>query len=307
MELKKPLDFNEQVRRLEKHGMQVSNENFAIRILREINYYRFTGYALQFRINPHLSEYVSGTNFEQVYRLYLFDVQLRDLFRKYIEKVEVYYRTQIAHGFVMNKCLEEPHDQHYNEENFYYKKGYRQVFESFNRQMNYYKNSLIVKHHERKYGSKMPLWAMTELLSFSNISKLYGSMYISEKERVAAEIGISYETLENHLHCMAVLRNKCAHAARLYNTTFNPPARFNRSFLRKHPEIKNNSLFAYTLVLVKRLPDFESKERLVRELVSVIEEYREDIDTSLIGFPEKYAEILENSMNGGMNSENSGE
>ena len=51
---------------------------------------------------------------------------------------------------------------------------------------------------------------------------------------------IRKDTLENHLHCLAVLRNKCAHAARMYNTDFNPPAKFTTSFLRKHPEIKNN-------------------------------------------------------------------
>ena len=70
----------------------------------------------------------------------------------------------------------------------------------------------------------MPLWVMVELMSFSNISKLYSSMYISEKETIAQAVGIKYKTLENHLHCLSVLRNKCAHAARLYNTEFNPPA-----------------------------------------------------------------------------------
>ena len=47
---------------------------------------------------------------------------------------------------------------------------------------------------------------------------------------------VGKDTLENHLHCLSVLRNKCAHAARMYNTDFNPPAKFTSSFLRKHPE-----------------------------------------------------------------------
>ena len=89
--------------------------------------------------------------------------------------------------------------------------------------------------------------------------KLYSSMYYSEKDAIAHMVGIGRDTLENHLHCLSVLRNKCAHAARMYNTDFNPPAKFTTSFLRKHPEIKNNSLFAYTLVLLKRLPDESSK------------------------------------------------
>lgn len=107
---------------------------------------------------------------------------------------------------------------------------------------------------------------------------------------------IRKDTLENHLHCLAVLRDKCAHAARMYNTDFNPPAKFTTSFLRKHPEIKNNSLFAYTLVLLKRLPDEESKKSLIQTVETVINEYRSDIDLNLIGFPDNYLEIMENNL-----------
>ena len=131
-----------------------------------------------------------------------------------------------------------------------------------------------------------------KIMSFSNMSKLYSSMYYSEKDAIARMVGVGKDTLENHLHCLSVLRNKCAHAARMYNTDFNPPAKFTTTFLRKHPEIKNNSLFAYTLVLLKRLPDEESKKSLVRTVETVIDEYRSDIDLSLIGFPENYLEIM---------------
>ena len=103
-------------------------------------------------------------------------------------------------------------------------------------------------------------------------------------------------TLENHLHCLSVLRNKCAHAARMYNTDFNPPAKFTKSFLRKHPEIKNNSLFAYTLVLLKRIPDEDSKKSLIQTVEMLMEEYKDDIDMGLIGFPENYVEIMKNNL-----------
>jgi abortive infection bacteriophage resistance protein len=49
---------------------------------------------------------------------------------------------------------------------------------------------------------------------------------ISDKEKA--------KTLENHLRCLPVLRNKCAHAARMYNTDFNPTAKFTASFLRNN-------------------------------------------------------------------------
>ena len=49
MVLKKPLTFDEQLERLEVHGIVVTNREKAIEILKRVNYYRFTGYALQFR------------------------------------------------------------------------------------------------------------------------------------------------------------------------------------------------------------------------------------------------------------------
>lgn len=189
-----------------------------------------------------------------------------------------------------------PHDQHYDENNFLNKKGYNEVMDSFKKEKNYYKDSLIVKHHKLMYSGKMPLWVIVELMSFSNTSKLYNSMYPSEKDAISTQVGIGADTLENHLHCLAVLRNKCAHAARLYNTDFNPPAKFTRVFLKKHPEIKNNSLFAYTLVLIKRLPEKDIKNELIKDLSDVIEDYQRVVDLSKIGFPENYKDILKNSI-----------
>ena len=118
------------------------------------------------------------------------DEILRDTFRRYIEKAEVYYRTQIAYGFSIAKCTEAPYDQHYDENNFYNKKGYKEVMENFSREKNYYKDSLIVKHHKIKYSSRMPLWVIVELMSFSNMSKLYSSMYYSEKDAIARMVGV---------------------------------------------------------------------------------------------------------------------
>lgn len=244
--------------------MVISDETVAVRVLETVNYYRLTGYALQFREDPKYSTYLEETTFESIYHLYLVDERLRDLFRMYIEKAEIYYRTQIAYGFASVKCTEPPYDQHYDDQNFYNKVGYHEVLDHFEREKNYYKDSLIVKHHKIKYANKMPLWVMVELMSFSNLSKLYSAMYFSEKDVIAQSIGVGRDTLENHLHCLAVLRN--------------------------------NSLFAYALVLLKRLPDPKSKRGLLTVIENVIEEYKEDIDMKLIGFPNNYIDILKNNI-----------
>lgn len=296
MDLKKPLTFEEQLQKLKEQGIVIDDEHKALQILKEINYYRFTGYALQFRTTPQNSRYIDGTAFERVYHIYLADERLRDLFRMYLEKAEVYYKSQISYWFSVKKCTEPPYDQHYDKNNFYNQEGYQEVLNNFKRETSYYKDSLIVKHHKTKYANKMPLWVMVELMSFSNLSKLYSSMYFSDKDMIAQAVGVGRDTLENHLHCLAVLRNKCAHAARLYNTQFNPPAKFTSAFLRANPEIINNSLFAYTLILLKRLPAQKSKCDFAEEVFTVIEQYKDDIEMARIGFPDNYIKILKNNI-----------
>ncbi len=127
MDLKAPLSFNEQLEKLKEHGMLIDDESKAIEYLKQVNYYRFTGYALQFRKSPDKSEYVEGTTFDKVKHLYQLDVNLRDIFRKYIEILEVYYRTQIAYGFSIRKCVAPPHNQHYDKANFFGKDFYDEI------------------------------------------------------------------------------------------------------------------------------------------------------------------------------------
>jgi len=292
-ELKEPYSFEQQLNKLIEHGMICEDTDAVLDFLKKKNYYRITGYALQQRVSAHDSNYSDGTTFDNIYKIYLFDQAIRNILRKYIEIAEIYYRTQISYGFAMQKCTAPPHDQHYDENNFYKKDGYKGVMDNFQREKKHYEDSLIMKHHKSKYNSRLPLWAMVEMMSFSDLSKLYSSMYISEQDYISTAVGTGSKMLKNNLHCLSVLRNKCAHGARLYNTRLNPAARFNSSFLRSNPDFKSDTLFAYILVLLKRLPDSDCKRSFVTEIMAAIEQYKEDIDFTLIGMPSNYEELLE--------------
>ena len=70
MELKQPMSYEEQLHRLIMHGIVVDDRERAIDILKRVNYYRFTGYALQFRVSQEDSTHVENTNLAKVYNLY---------------------------------------------------------------------------------------------------------------------------------------------------------------------------------------------------------------------------------------------
>lgn len=245
MELKTPLTLEKQIEKLEKHGMLIQSKERAMLFLQKVNYYRFTGYVLENRKEDNNSDYLSGITFEQVQKRYEFDVEMRHILRKAVECAEVYYRTLIAYNFSMRKCLAPPHDQHYDRNNYYFKDKFDKLIEQIKKEENYYHDSLVINHHKKKYDNKMPLWVLVEIMTVSTLSKFYSCMYISDQNAIASSIGTSASILKNNLHCLAVIRNRCAHAGRLYGKTFNPPARFGRKFLQRHPEIQTDTLFIW--------------------------------------------------------------
>lgn len=292
MDLKQPLSFDAQVAQLQTHGLIVDDVNEAVSFLKMVSYYKFTGYTLQFRKDAQSSDLLPGHHFSEIRKLYEFDVELRQLLRGYLEIIEVFYKTQISNIFASEKCTTPPYDQHYDENNYYDKVGFNHILQNFDKECGYYADSLIVKHHKEYYDGKMPLWVMAELMSFSSVSKLYNAMYISSKENISKRLNVGPKNLENHLHCMSVLRNKCSHNARLLNTRFHPPVRLSRDFLTAYPMVDNASLFAYLLVLARRLPTAAAHQSFVIELYSLLQKYTDVLDLTLLGFPSNYRTIL---------------
>lgn len=296
MELKKPLSYKNQISRLIESGMRVDDSEKARRILSEVNYYRFIGYALQFRKDPGKSIYTPGTCFDDVYNIYVFDAKLRNILKPYLERVELLFRTRIAYGFSMSKCQKPPHDAHYLECNFYNKEGYRRIIKSLKREEEYNKDLLVVKHHKEKYDDKMPLWVLVELMSFSNLSKLYSAMYKTEQEVIAYSVKTKPLILANHLHCLSILRNKCAHGARLYDIKFSPPVKLGKSTLLKNKGLLNDTFFAYLIALIRRLPSHSDKKILVEEFLDLVSHYDDCIELKRLGCMNGYENVLKSEL-----------
>lgn len=58
--------------------------------------------------------------------------------------------------------------------------------------------------------------------------------------------------------------------------------------MKKYPKAKNNSLFIYVLILLKRLPNAKIKMAMLNAVQTVIEEYQDNVDLTLIGFSENF-------------------
>ena len=69
------LPLDKQIELLEGRGLTIANKEYAIKVLANVNYYRFSAYSLTLRTND---QFAVGTTFEDICRLYNFDLRLRN-------------------------------------------------------------------------------------------------------------------------------------------------------------------------------------------------------------------------------------
>ena len=76
---KQPLTIKKQITLLEKRGLAIPDKSRAERLLTNISYYRLSAYMLPFKPNKILDDerFSTGTTWDDVYNLYVFDRKLR--------------------------------------------------------------------------------------------------------------------------------------------------------------------------------------------------------------------------------------
>ena len=221
MKYKKPaLTGVQHLEILRARGLIVTDDSEALRYLEHIGYYRLSAYTLPFEIpsdgNSRRHEFVPGTTFDDILRLYLFDRRLRLLVLDAIERIEVSARTAWAdvfslaftsHGFMDSNHFKDPLEHAAN----LVKVG-REVTQS--------KESFVV-HYFKKYGEPPlpPIWAIVETMSFGSFSHWFCNTASTDVKKSVMRIhGMpSIEVFEGILHALTPIRNICAHHGRLWN------------------------------------------------------------------------------------------
>lgn len=285
--LKTPLSIPQQVKRLKEHGIAFDGytEQAIQNILLRSNYYRLTGYALQFRKNPQNSDCLQSTQLKDIMSIYRFDAQLRNLLLRYLEPVEIKFRTIIAYVFVMTHCKAPNYDQHLDINNYYRKQDAQEIINQFYTEEDYNDHPIFIKHHLEKYEGNAPLWVMVETMPFSRISKYYNCLIDSDKEKISNLFGSNTNNLHNALQCLVRLRNQSAHCDRIYNTTYRLPAKL--TYTKVKQKVSSTSVFAYLLVLCRYLPTFTLRNSFVEEFTTLLNSYDSNIvQWNLLGIPE---------------------
>ena len=217
---KQPIALPQQLRLLEQRGLIIQNEEIALSQLQSISYFRLANYWHSMEVpNSDKHQFLPNSNFDNVIELYQFDKKLRTLVFTSIQDIEIALRTRIIQCFSLKYGAFWFMDARLfkNEDIFTI------CLENIQKEVNR-SNEDFLKEHFKKYDepSLPPVWKTMEVISFGTLSKLYCNFNDTDvKKQVAKSFGLpQYLYLESWMKCASVLRNYCAHHARLWNRRF---------------------------------------------------------------------------------------
>ena len=217
MKYHKPsLTFDAQADLIIARGLQADRELLITR-LRAVNYYRLSAYWYTFRdMEAGTDKLLPGTTLETVWRRYVFDRHLRLLVMDAIERVEVSLRTEVANRF----ALEAGPFAHLDRANLpgLSADDHRFLLERIHTEQRKSRED-FVRHYHEKYTSEteLPLWMAVELMTFGTMYTLFRGLHSRMKKDVARTYDLHAPVLASWLRTLNLIRNLCAHHARLWN------------------------------------------------------------------------------------------
>ena len=201
---------SDQIQKQLSRGLQITNDASTRKIIEAENYYNlFNGYKWLFLDSNHTGpdeKYLSGTTFDEIHALYLFDRELRNIFIRYILEIENNIKSVLAHNF----SEKYGHDNYLKINNFEInvQPGERKtpaqkigdvsdlianLQREIARQLS--KNNPMISHYMLEYGY-VPLWVLVNTLTLGTISIFYASL----KQQDQNDIGRFFHLKPNELH-----------------------------------------------------------------------------------------------------------
>jgi len=207
---------SDQIKKLVERGMELDyNDDKVKEILLDIGYYRLGFYWNPFEIdNQH--NFQEGTKFSNVVELYYLDVDLRGIIIKYLNRIELNFRTKLIY-YVSNK---------YKTSSTWFIDPKVMTPEFIVIFDNYYtpdfiNNNKPIKNHHQKYlnDKYAPAWKTLEFFTFGAILKIFKSLKDHDiKQRIAEIYGVkNLQKFINLFETIVYVRNCCAHSTVLFD------------------------------------------------------------------------------------------
>lgn len=301
-------NLDEQIEILQSKGLFISDIDKTKNILLKENYFFISGYRHLFMKGNKDKNFIEGTTFEELYAMFTFDRNVRNIFFKNLLIIEnnikslISYQMSKKYGFKEKDYL---NPKNYTE-NSLKTRQVHDVLEKVKRQIrvNGNKHAATV-HYMTNYGY-IPLWILVKVLSFGLVSEFYNIFKEKDQYEIADYYNLSIATFSVYLNILSNYRNLCAHEDILYDhrTQKEVPDTVYHQLLNieKNDEYYTcgkNDLFSVVIILKSLLS--------TQQFVDFINEIGYEVDIlsgkvsvipidkilSTIGFPNNWRDIVE--------------
>lgn len=298
--------IDEQIQILKDKNLIIEDIDFAKEILLRENYFFIMGYRNLF-LKPKEKKFISGVTFDELYALFTFDRNFRNIILKNILVIENQLKSIIS--YQLSKKYGYKENEYLNSKNFTQEKEktrrVKDLIEKMKRQIRVNATTHnATMHYITNYGY-IPLWVLVKVLSFGIVCELYTILKKEDQNDIAEIFGTTPQILSDTLILLSNYRNLCAHEDILYDHRTErvvPDTKYHEymSISKMDGEYiyGKNDLFSL-IIIFKILLEKKDFRIMMREIEYEIELLDGKVDSISInkildrmGFPQNYIEII---------------
>ena len=300
--------LDEQLGIFKSKGLTINDEEEARNILLKENYFFINGYRRVLMVSSKEKKFVKGATFDELYAIFMFDRELRNILFKNLLIVEnniksiISYKLSVKYGYKEKNYLKESNFTTDNKD----KRRVSDVINKMKRQIRVNsQNHSATLHYVTNYGY-IPLWVLVKVLSFGLINELYGILKPEDQKEIADLYNVEMEDMGIYLSLLANYRNLCAHEDIVFdhrtqkyisNTKYHNELKIKQDEFGEYIKGKND-IFALIIILKQMLTKDEFMHMMdeinlkLQDLTWQIKSVKINKLYDTLGFPENYMDLI---------------
>lgn len=258
---KPAITVGQQIHLLQARGLYIEDVVYAKKCLESVGYYRLSGYCKPFQKANHI--FLENASFNQIWKLYCFDKELRFMTSDAIEVIEIAFRANISNYMSINFGPFWYTDKQLFKTNNFHDSFIQQTIRKICKD----KKEVFINHFYTNYSDQYPpSWMIMECLSFGSVVLIFKDLKsMQHKKNIAHLLGYHSTLIESWMEPLCYTRNICAHHSRLWNRWFvlRPQLPIKLSLSRPGLENSFNEQALIITLLIKTIfPEYLWRQKL---------------------------------------------
>lgn len=283
---KQTLTLAQQIETLKQRGLVIDDEAEALATLDRTSYFRLADYWRPMEVDKTSHIFKPNTHFSDIVTIYRFDTELKQIIFNAILQIEITVRSKMIRYFSENHDPFWFSDEALSEDAECFQSNIAHIRREIKRSQEDFITEHFAKYDTPEYP---PVWKTLEVLTLGTVSKLYTNFSDNTaKNLMAKDFGLpQHLILGSWLASITVLRNKCAHHARVWNRRFPVMPELPRKTTQ--PWITNRKLHPYKLYphlcyIAYWLNSITPSNTFTKDIKTLLTKYPV-VDPAAMGFP----------------------